>query len=172
MMVLFPSRCVLWLPLRAWDVPPTTHRAPEPPAHAVWAPRRRGQDTGEGGERAHPPRARRERLLIEHLVAEVVRPGPEAVLARRPLVVREGEGGSPGHHRKDGHHDEDRVSGSRARLRTWMLTCGERDGYGCEVRPGREGRSPGPVYRLWPQCYELVRAERRWSALSTAPAAW
>lgn len=84
--------------------------------------------TSGEGPAPHPPPGRPGLLLREHLVAEVVRLGSEVVLAGRSLVVHNDKGTCSCHQGKDSHHDEDEVAGSQAWLRTWTLTCRQRDG--------------------------------------------
>lgn len=62
-------------------------------------------------------------LVLEHLVAEVVRLGFEVVLPGGPLVAHNEKGSDPCHHGKDGHHNEDDVAGGQAWLHIWRLTC-------------------------------------------------
>lgn len=79
-------------------------------------------------------------LVVERLVAEVVRLGFEGVLPGHPLVAPDEKGRCPCHHGKDGHHDEDNVAGGQAWLRTWRLTCRGGDRHKVRGLPKPGGR--------------------------------
>lgn len=141
-MVHFPSRdCPRGFPLRGSK--PDSRHLPSPKAtgHVVQSPPVARVGCVPGGRPApHPPPGQPGLLLIEHLVAEVIRLGSAVVFASHSLVVHEDEGPCSCHQGKGSHHDEDKVASSQAWLRTWTLTCRERDGRRWEVCPNQEGR--------------------------------
>ena len=67
------------------------------------------------GLACHPPAGQPGSLLMERLVAEVVRPGFEVVFSSHSLVMPDEEGSCPSHRGAGGSHNEDQVAGSQAR---------------------------------------------------------